>query len=91
MTIISVDYIKKRGCLTRTHRCKFLKILKIKDINGKYRAFHNCVSEEELCCGCCKEMQPAYSCKNCSCEMSEQEYTARSGICQSCWAQHNGG
>lgn len=55
--IMSTDEIAKYGCLTKTCRCKWLKILKIKDITGEYRSFHNCVSEERLCCGCCKTME----------------------------------
>ena len=55
--IVSTDEIKKCGCLTKTHKCKWLKIRKIKDITGKYRSFYNCVSEERMCCGCCKVME----------------------------------
>jgi hypothetical protein len=55
--IIGMDEMKKYGCLLKTKKCDMLKILKIKDIDGEYRAFYNCVSEERLCCGCCKRMK----------------------------------
>ena len=55
--IISQEEIKKHRCVTKTMRCRHLKILTIKDIEGVYRSFYNCVSEEELACGCCREME----------------------------------
>ena len=55
--IVSSDFIKKHHCVTKMGHCKHLKILTIKDIDGVYRSFYNCVSEEELCCGCCRDME----------------------------------
>ena len=60
MTLISTDEMKEYKCLTKTHKCKYLKIIKIKDIDNIYRTFHNCVSEEEICCGCCREMEEIF-------------------------------
>ena len=57
MNLMSKDAIKKYGCLTKTHKCKYLKLIQIKDIENKYRTFYHCISEEELACGCCKEME----------------------------------
>lgn len=55
--IVSTDEIRKHGCLTKAKKCMMLKILKIQDINGDYQSFYSCVSEEKLCCGCCKAME----------------------------------
>jgi len=50
--IMSDETIKKYGCLTKTHKCKYLKEVALKDMDGVYRWFYQCVSEEELACGC---------------------------------------
>ena len=55
--IVSKDYMKKHKCKTKTHKCKYLKLIHIKDIEGKYRTFYQCTSEEELACGCCRKME----------------------------------
>ena len=57
MNILSNDYIKKHGCKTKTHKCKYLKLITLKDVKNKYRTFYCCVSENELYCGCCKDME----------------------------------
>jgi len=60
---MSDETIKKYGCLTKTHKCKYLKEVALKDMDGVYRWFYQCVSEdlylhhEKLACGCCKEME----------------------------------
>jgi len=54
---MSDETIEKYGCLTKTHKCKYLKEIALKDMDGVYRWFYQCVSEEELACGCCKEME----------------------------------
>ena len=64
MNVMSEESIKTYGCITKTAKCKYLKVITVKDIQGIYRSFYTCVSEEKLCCSCCKDMEKTVNAKD---------------------------